>query len=66
MTIKLTKVQLFLLMFVMQTGFVYTSYQNVLIEHGERDSTIQFLIIALVFFLQLLFFEYVLVVDYLV
>ena len=57
MTIKLTKVQLFLLMFVMQTGFVYTSYQNVLIEYGGRDSTIQFLIIALVFFLQLLFFE---------
>ena len=53
MTIKLTKVQLFLLMFVMQTGFVYTSYQNVLIEYGGRDSTILFLIIALVFFLQL-------------
>ena len=57
MTIQLTKLQLFLLMFVMQTGFVYTSYQNVLIEYGGRDSTILFLIIALVFFLQLLFFE---------
>lgn len=41
----------------MQTGFVYTSFQNVLIEHGRRDSTIQFIIIAIVFFLQLLFFE---------
>ena len=57
MTIQLTKVQLFLLMFVMQTGFVYTSFQNLLIEHGKRDSTIQFIIIAIVFFLQLLFFE---------
>ena len=57
MTIQLTRVQLFLLMFVMQTGFVYVSFQNLLIEHGARDSTIQFLIIALVFFLQLLFFE---------
>ncbi|MER2126158.1 GerAB/ArcD/ProY family transporter [Solibacillus sp.] len=57
MTIQLTKLQLFLLMFVMQTGFVYISYQNVLISHGARDSTIQFLIIAFVFFLQILFFE---------
>lgn len=57
MTIKLTKVQLFLLMFVMQTGFVYTSFQNVLIVHGKRDSTIQFIIIAIVFFLLLLFFN---------
>lgn len=57
MTIQLTRVQLFLLMFVMQTGFVYTSFQNVLIDIGKRDSTIQFIIIAIVFFLQLLFFE---------
>lgn len=57
MTIQLTKVQLFLLMFVMQTGFVYISFQNVLIENGKRDSPIQFIIIAIVFFLQLLFFE---------
>lgn len=57
MTVQLTKVQLFLLMFVMQTGFVYTSFQNLLIHNGKRDSTIQFLIIAIVFFLQLLFFE---------
>ncbi len=57
MTIQLTRVQLFLLMFVMQTGFVYTSFQNLLIDVGKRDSTIQFIIIAIVFFLQLLFFE---------
>lgn len=57
MTIKLTKVQLFLLLFVMQTGFVYTSFQNLLIEHGKRDATIQFIIVAFVFFLQLVFFE---------
>lgn len=57
MTIQITKVQLFLLMFVMQTGFVFTSYQNVLIDHGGRDSTIQFIAIAIVFFLLLLFFE---------
>ena len=57
MTIQLTRVQLFLLMFVMQTGFVYTSFQNLLIDAGKRDATIQFIIIAIVFFLQLLFFE---------
>ncbi|MEK3765435.1 GerAB/ArcD/ProY family transporter [Solibacillus sp. FSL K6-4121] len=57
MTIQLTKVQLFLLMFVMQTGFVYTSFQNLIIEHGNRDATIQFIIIAIIFFFQLLFFE---------
>lgn len=57
MMIQLTKVQLFLLLFVMQTGFVFTSYQNVLIEHGGRDSTIQFIVTAIVFFLLLLFFE---------
>lgn len=57
MTIQLTKAQLFLLMFVMQTGFVYTSFQNVLIEQGKRDAPLQFIIIASVFFLQLLFFE---------
>lgn len=57
MKIQLTKVQLFLLMFVMQTGFIYTSFQNVLIEQGKRDSTIHFIIVAIVFFLQLLFFE---------
>ena len=57
MTIKLTKIQLFLLMFVMQTGFVYTSFQTSIIAHGKRDATVQFIIIALVFFLQLVFFE---------
>lgn len=57
MSIQLTKVQLFLLMFVMQTGFVYTSIQNLIIEHAKRDATIQFIIIAIIFFLQLLFFE---------
>ena len=57
MTIKLSKIQLFLLMFVMQTGFVYTSFQTSIIEHGKRDATIQFILIALIFFLQLLFFE---------
>lgn len=57
MTIQLTKMQLFLLMFVMQTGFVYTSFQNLIIEHGKRDATIQFLVVAFIFFLQLLFFE---------
>lgn len=41
----------------MQTGFVYTSFQNLLIDAGKRDATIQFIIIAIVFFLQLLFFE---------
>lgn len=41
----------------MQTGFVFTSYQNVLIQHGQQDSTIQFSVIAIVFFLQLVFFE---------
>lgn len=57
MTVQLTKFQLFLLMFVLQTGFVYISFQNLIIEHGKRDATIQFLAIALLFFLQLLFFE---------
>ncbi|MEK4129522.1 GerAB/ArcD/ProY family transporter [Solibacillus sp. FSL W8-0474] len=57
MSIQLTKIQLFLLMFVMQTGFVYTSFQNIIIEHGNRDATIQFIIISVIFFLQLLFFE---------
>lgn len=57
MTIQLTKMQLFLLMFVMQTGFVYTSFQNLIIEHSKRDATIQFLVVAVLFFLQLLFFE---------
>ncbi|MFS0875022.1 GerAB/ArcD/ProY family transporter [Solibacillus isronensis] len=57
MTIKLTKLQFFLLLFVMQTGFVYTSFQTSIIEHGKRDATIQFILIALVFFLQFLFFE---------
>lgn len=57
MTVQLTKVQLFLLMFVMQTGFVYTSVQNLIIEHAHRDATVQFLIVGFIFFLQLLFFE---------
>ncbi|AWE08518.1 spore gernimation protein [Lysinibacillus sp. 2017] len=57
MKIQLTKVQLFMLMFVMQTGFVYTSFQNLIIEHGRRDASIQFIIIAILFFLLLLFFE---------
>ncbi|MEK5080074.1 GerAB/ArcD/ProY family transporter [Solibacillus sp. FSL W7-1436] len=57
MTIQLTKMQLFLLMFVMQTGFVYTSFQNMVIEHSKRDATFQFLIVAFIFFLQVLFFE---------
>ncbi|MEK4229589.1 GerAB/ArcD/ProY family transporter [Solibacillus sp. FSL H8-0538] len=57
MTIKLTRVQFFLLMFIMQTAFVYVSFQNLVIENGKRDSTLQFLITALVFYLLLLFFE---------
>lgn len=57
MTVQLTKAQIFLLMFVMQTGFVYISVQNLIIEHAHRDATIQYLIIAFIFFLQLLFYE---------
>lgn len=57
MTIQLTKIQLFLLLFVMQTGFVYISFQTLVIQHSQRDATIQFIVIALIFFLQLLFFE---------
>lgn len=57
MTIQLTKPQLFLLLFVMQTGFVYTSFQTLIIQHGHRDATIQFIVVAIIFFLQLLFFE---------
>ena len=57
MTVQLTKAQIFLLMFVMQTGFVYISVQNLIIEHAHRDATIQYLIIAFIFFMQLLFYE---------
>ena len=57
MKIQLTKTQLFLLLFVIQTGFVYTSFQNLVIEHSKRDASIQFLVVAVIFFLQLLFFE---------
>lgn len=57
MTIQLTKAQLFLLLFVMQTGFVYTSFQTLIIQHSQRDATIQFIVVAFIFFLQLLFFE---------
>lgn len=57
MSVQLTKAQLFLLMFVIQTGFVYISVQHQIIEHAHRDATIQYLIIAVVFFLQLLFYE---------
>lgn len=41
----------------MQTGFVYTSFQNLVIEHGKRDATIQFLAIAILFLLLILFYE---------
>ena len=44
-------------MFFTSTGFVYTSFQNLVIEHSKRDATIQFIIIAIVFFFLLLFFE---------
>ena len=57
MKIQLTKVQLFLLLFVMQTGFVYTSFQNLVIQHSHRDAPIQFIIIGFMFFLLMLFFE---------
>lgn len=57
MTLQLTKAQLFLLMFVIQTGFVYITVQNLIIEHAHRDATIQYLIIAFIFFMQLLFYE---------
>lgn len=57
MTVQLTKAQIFLLMFVMQTGFVYISVQNLIIEHAHRDATMQYLVIAFIFFLQLLFYE---------
>lgn len=57
MKIQLTKAQLFLLLFVMQTGFVYTSFQNLIIQHSHRDASIQFIIIGFMFFLLMLFFE---------
>ena len=57
MKIQLNKFQLFLLMFIMQTGFVYTSFQTLVIEHSGRDSTIQFFVVASLFFLQFLLFE---------
>lgn len=57
MKIQLSRAQFFLILFIVQTGFVFTSFQNLLISQGKRDSTWLFLIVAILFFLLLLFYE---------
>ena len=57
MSIQLTKVQFFLLLFIMQTAFMYLSFTNLLITHGKRDATLQFLVIAFLYLLVMLFYE---------
>lgn len=57
MTLTISKVQLFLLLFIVQTGFVYVSFQSFLIETAKRNTPFVFLFVACLFLVQLLIYE---------
>ncbi|QOV11293.1 GerAB/ArcD/ProY family transporter [Viridibacillus arvi] len=57
MKLQLSRVQFFLILFIVETGVVFISFQTELINKGGRDSWIIFTVLTLVHFLQLLFYE---------
>ncbi|WP_397537922.1 GerAB/ArcD/ProY family transporter [Rummeliibacillus pycnus] len=57
MSFKLTKAQFFVMLFFIQTGIIYISFQHGLIKGGGRDAWIMFAVTAIIVFIQLLLFE---------
>lgn len=57
MNFKLTRVQLFLMLFLIQTGVVYIAFQQAVILEGGKDSWLMFGVAAIINLLQLLFYE---------
>ncbi|MGG0657676.1 GerAB/ArcD/ProY family transporter [Rummeliibacillus pycnus] len=57
MSFKLTKVQFFIMLFFIETGVVYISFQQALIIKGGRDAWIMFAVATIIAFIQLLFYE---------
>lgn len=49
--------QLFLGLFVVQTGVVYISIQNVLINQGKRDTTLIFILATIIYFFILILYN---------
>ncbi|KOO48819.1 GerAB/ArcD/ProY family transporter [Viridibacillus arvi] len=57
MKLQLSRVQFFLLLFIVETGVSYISFQTELINSGGRDSWLIFIVFTLFHFVQLLFYE---------
>lgn len=57
MIFKLTRIQLFLILFYFETGVIYISFQQKLIKEGGRDAWMMFTSIAIITYFLLLFYE---------
>ncbi|WP_102692345.1 GerAB/ArcD/ProY family transporter [Rummeliibacillus pycnus] len=57
MNFKLTRVQFFLMLFYIETGVVYISFQQGVIDKGGRDAWIMFGISSIIVYSLLLFYE---------
>lgn len=55
--IRLSKIQLFLFLFIVQTGVVFITVQSAIIQFGGRDAWLIFIGASLVLYLQLIFYE---------
>jgi hypothetical protein len=57
MKFKLTKVQFFLMLFYIETGVIYISFQQTVIDVGGRDAWIMFGLASIIAYVLLLFYE---------
>ena len=57
MNFRLTRIQLFLVVFMAQTGVIYISFQQGIIVKGGRDAWIMFVVASIFNYLLLLFYE---------
>ncbi|RIJ65483.1 GerAB/ArcD/ProY family transporter [Rummeliibacillus sp. POC4] len=57
MNFKLTKIQFFLMLFFIETGVIYISFQQGVIDYGGRDAWIMFGVASIFMYLLLFFYE---------
>ncbi|MFC4411286.1 GerAB/ArcD/ProY family transporter [Chungangia koreensis] len=57
MKIILSRIQFFLLVFIIQTGVVFITFQSSIINYGGRDAWLIFILASILFYIQLLLYE---------
>ena len=57
MNIRLTRIQFFMIIFTIITGFVYITIQSYIIDYGRRASWLIFIVVSIIVFFVIMFYE---------